>query len=77
MSNNEEFSILPTRIASATDYNVSTVANPSKKKKTGGYLLKYILAINFLEYLEAGAVPALLMQLTRSFHMTPGTQSSS
>ncbi len=44
----------------------------SMRRKNGAYLLKYILAVNFLEYLEAGAVPALLMQLARAFHMTSG-----
>lgn len=41
-------------------------------KKKVSYLFKYLLAANFLEYLEAGALPALLMQLTSSFQMKPG-----
>jgi MFS family permease len=36
------------------------------------YLFKYLLAANFLEYLEAGAVPALLLNLAKSFDMNSG-----
>ena len=44
----------------------------SLRKRKGSYLFKYLLLTNFCEYLEAGAVPALLLQLTYSFHMTAG-----
>lgn len=37
-------------------------------------LFQFLLLANFLEYLEAGAVPALLLQLSTSFHMSPGQQ---
>lgn len=36
------------------------------------YLFKYLLAANFLEYLEAGAVPALLLTISSSFSMNSG-----
>ena len=38
------------------------------------YLFKCLLLANFLQYLEAGAVPALLLQLSQSFSMGPGKQ---
>ena len=37
-------------------------------------LFQFLLLANFLEYLEAGAVPALLLQLSTSYHMSPGQQ---
>jgi hypothetical protein len=46
--------------------------NPSKRDKS--YLFKCLLLANFLQYLEAGAVPALLIQLSESFHMGPAKQ---
>lgn len=43
-----------------------------KQDKT--YLFRCLLLANFLQYLEAGAVPALLLQLSESFSMGPGKQ---
>lgn len=37
-------------------------------------LFKCLLLANFLQYLEAGAVPALLLQLSESFSMGPAKQ---
>lgn len=45
-----------------------------KKKNETLYLFKFLLLANFLQYLEAGAVPALLLSLAQSFEMTPGQQ---
>lgn len=38
------------------------------------YLFRYLLLANFLQYLEAGAVPALLLQLSNAFGMNSGQQ---
>jgi len=38
------------------------------------YLFSYLLIANFLQYLEAGAVPALLIQLAQSFNMSAWQQ---
>jgi MFS family permease len=46
--------------------------NISRRDKS--YLFKCLLLANFLQYLEAGAVPALLIQLSESFHMGPAQQ---
>lgn len=46
----------------------------SNKKVTHAYLFKYLLLANFLQYLEAGAVPALLLSLSNSFEMNSGQQ---
>jgi MFS family permease len=45
-----------------------------KKKNETNYLFKFLLLANLLQYLEAGAVPALLLSLSESFGMTPGQQ---
>ncbi len=45
-----------------------------KKKENTNYLFKYLLLANLLQYLEAGAVPALLVSLAQSFEMTAGEQ---
>ena len=42
----------------------------SRKEKD--LLFQFLILANFLEYLEAGAVPALLLQLSRAFHMSSG-----
>ena len=70
----KSFNILPSVVddQANVDPNQSSKSNKTKEKKNGEYLLKYMLAVNFLEYLEAGAVPALLIQLKQSFHMSPG-----
>ena len=44
------------------------------QKESAAYLLKYFLLANFLQYLEAGAVPALLVSLSRDFDMDHGQQ---
>ena len=44
----------------------------SRKEKDRFF--QFLLFVNFLEYLEAGAVPALLLPLSQSFHMSPGQQ---
>ena len=40
------------------------------------YLFSLLLLANFLQYLEAGAVPALLLQLSESFQMSPAQEVS-
>lgn len=47
---------------------------PSNRKQNANYLFKYLLICNFLQYLEAGAVPALLIELENTFGMTSGQQ---
>lgn len=49
---------------------VQTPAKVSRRDKDR--LFQFLLLSNFLEYLEAGAVPALLLQLSRSYHMSSG-----
>jgi MFS family permease len=44
------------------------------KRQDQTYLFKCLLLANFLQYLEAGAVPALLLPLSESFHMGPAQQ---
>ncbi len=43
-------------------------------RRDKSYLFKFLLVANFLQYMEAGAVPALLIQLSESFEMGPGKQ---
>ena len=50
---------------------------PSSRKQNANYLFKYLLICNFLQYLEAGAVPALLIELEHTFGMTSGQQVTS
>ena len=51
------------------------VQAPTKfSRKEKDRFFQFLLFINFLEYLEAGAVPALLLELSTSFHMSPGQQ---
>jgi MFS family permease len=38
------------------------------------YLFQFLLLANLLQYLEAGAVPALLLPLSKAFKMTSGQQ---
>lgn len=45
-----------------------------KGKIEGPYLFTCLLLANFLQYLEAGAVPALLLQLSESFEMGSAQQ---
>jgi hypothetical protein len=52
--------------------NVSTVTPLDCR-----YLFSFLLLANFLQYLEAGAVPALLLQLSESFQMSPAQEVSS
>lgn len=39
------------------------------KRQRAEYLFKYLLIVNFLQYLEAGAVPAMLVALSTDFGM--------
>lgn len=39
------------------------------KKEDAKYLVKYLLLANFIQFLEAGAVPALLISLSRDFEL--------
>lgn len=73
----EAFSILPSVINNKTSKTNNKNTSSTMRKKNGAYLMKYILTVNFLEYLEAGAVPALLMQLKASFNMSPGIKMNS
>lgn len=41
-------------------------------KPDNEYLFKWLLLVNFLEYLEAGAIPALLLQISDAFDMNAG-----
>mmetsp|Transcript_26677 Transcript_26677/g.36745 ORF Transcript_26677/g.36745 Transcript_26677/m.36745 type:complete len:603 (-) Transcript_26677:908-2716(-) len=41
---------------------------------SAAYLFKYLLLANMFQYMEAGAVPALLLTLSQSFKMQPGQQ---
>lgn len=43
-------------------------------KRDKSYLFKCLILANFLQYLEAGAVPALLLDLSNSFNMNSGQQ---
>lgn len=45
-----------------------------RRKDEASYLFKYFLIANFLQYLEAGAVPALLLSLSDDFDMGHGQQ---
>ena len=40
------------------------------------YLFRYLLLTNFFQYIEAGAVPAMLLQISNSFGMAPAEQVS-
>ena len=46
----------------------------SARKTNASYLFNFLIVTNFLQYLEAGAVPALLLKLTTAFGMTSGQQ---
>jgi hypothetical protein len=41
---------------------------------TNQYLFRYLILTNFLQYIEAGAVPAMLLQIANSFGMAPAEQ---
>lgn len=43
-----------------------------KFEPSAAYLFKYLLLANMIQYMEAGAVPALLLALSHSFEMQPG-----
>lgn len=43
-------------------------------KREAAYLFKYLLLANMCMYLEAGAVPALLIRVAEAFHMPSGQQ---
>jgi MFS family permease len=43
---------------------------PKVSRREKDRLFQFLLLANFLEYLEAGAVPALLLHLARSFYMS-------
>jgi hypothetical protein len=44
------------------------------EKREGGYLFLYMLVANACMYLEAGAVPAVLVSLSDDFEMDSGQQ---
>jgi len=46
----------------------------SARKNAASYLFNFLIATNFLQYLEAGAVPALLLRLATAFDMSSGQQ---
>jgi hypothetical protein len=46
--------------------------NAAKFEPSAAYLFKYLLLANMIQYMEAGAVPALLLALSHSFSMQPG-----
>src|SRR5690554_7663252 len=43
-------------------------------KREAAYLFKYLLLANMCMYLEAEAVPALLIRVAEAFHMPSGQQ---
>ena len=47
----------------------------SRVDSSAAYLFKYLLLANMFQYMEAGAVPALLLALAHSFRMQPGEVS--
>lgn len=47
---------------------------PPKPHTSPTYLFRYILLVNTLLYLEAGAVPALLLTLSQDFSMNQQQQ---
>ena len=53
---------------------IKSEVKQSNRKQNANYLFKYLLICNFLQYLEAGAVPALLIELENTFGMTSGQQ---
>jgi hypothetical protein len=44
------------------------------RKDSAAYLFKFLLLANFLQYLEAGAVPAMLLSLSNDFDMGHGQE---
>mmetsp|Transcript_25537 Transcript_25537/g.42813 ORF Transcript_25537/g.42813 Transcript_25537/m.42813 type:complete len:1106 (-) Transcript_25537:8-3325(-) len=50
------------------------IAKKPYQKADNSYLFKCLILANFLQYLEAGAVPALLLELSDSFNMGSGSQ---
>lgn len=56
----------------------SNVVNKASKVEItptkGAYLFQYLLLANFFQYMEAGAVPALLLQLAAAFDMSSAEQ---
>ena len=52
----------------------NTSNNKISENNDKAYLFKCLLLANFLQYLEAGAVPALLLQLSDSFNMGSAKQ---
>jgi hypothetical protein len=59
---------------SKTSLNGLAMSWKSSRKESAGYLFKYLVLANFLQYLEAGAVPALLLTLANDFDMPQGQQ---
>jgi len=53
---------------------VLNLKNSSLRKKNASYLFKFLLLANICMYLEAGAVPAMLLQIANSFGMSSGQQ---
>lgn len=47
---------------------------PSSERRDLSYLFKFLLLANFLQYMEAGAVPALLLSISEAFDMDAGQQ---
>lgn len=50
------------------------VTSNSTRKSNASYLFKFLLLANICLYLEAGAVPAMLLQISKAFHMSSGQQ---
>jgi MFS family permease len=47
---------------------------PKSSRSEKDTFFRFLILANLFEYLEAGAVPALLLQLAKSFHMSAGQQ---
>eukprot|EP01041_Mallomonas_annulata_P002576 gene2576-5027_t len=57
-----------------SDYTTITSQPSGSRKSSASYLFKFLLLANICMYLEAGAVPALLLEIANSFGMTSGQQ---
>ncbi|KDO27812.1 hypothetical protein SPRG_07410 [Saprolegnia parasitica CBS 223.65] len=77
----ESASLLPTE--KHVSYQTTTAINDPRldkaalhvaRQKDAAYLFKFIIMAQIFVYLEAGAVPALLVQFTETFELTPQDQ---
>ncbi|KAJ1437175.1 major facilitator superfamily domain-containing protein, partial [Ochromonadaceae sp. CCMP2298] len=57
-----------------TTSSQSLAREQGRRQENANYLFKCLILANFIQYLEAGAVPALLLDLSDSFNMGSGSQ---